>query len=74
MDATDASEDEVESDMGDSRLLVGDYDLCLTTYETVIAEKSAVKKIVWKYLIMDEAHRIKNENSVLSQMVRLFET
>ena len=43
-------------------------------YETVISEKSAIEKLVWRYVIIDEAHRIKNEQSVLSQAVRLFHT
>lgn len=37
-----------------------------------IIEKSALKKFNWRYLIIDEAHRIKNEKSVLSQVVRLY--
>jgi SWI/SNF-related matrix-associated actin-dependent regulator of chromatin subfamily A member 5 len=52
----------------------GNWDICITTYETVISEKAAIKKIKWSYLIIDEAHRIKNESSVLSQVVRVFET
>jgi len=52
----------------------GEFDICVTTYEIAISEKSAIRKIPWKYLIIDEAHRIKNETSVLSQVVRLFES
>jgi len=48
------------------------FDVCLTTFDMVIAEKSALNKLVWRYLVIDEAHRIKNEQSVLSQVVRLF--
>ncbi|KAJ1628926.1 SNF2 family N-terminal domain-containing protein [Pavlovales sp. CCMP2436] len=55
-------------------LASGDFDICITTYEVCISEKSAIKKIKWSYLIIDEAHRIKNETSVLSQVVRMFET
>ena len=39
-----------------------------------VIEKAAIKKVPWSYLIIDEAHRIKNENSLLSQMVRLFKS
>ena len=35
-------------------------------YEVVISEKSAIAKLVWRYLVIDEAHRIKNEQSVLA--------
>ena len=37
-----------------------------------LQEKSSLKKKEWRYLMIDEAHRIKNENSLLSQVVRLF--
>jgi SWI/SNF-related matrix-associated actin-dependent regulator of chromatin subfamily A member 5 len=47
--------------------------LC-TTYEVAVIEKAALKKFHWQYLIIDEAHRIKNENSVLSQIVRTYTT
>ena len=50
------------------------FDVCLTTYETVLQEKAAIQKLVWKYLIIDEAHRIKNEQSKLATVVRLFHT
>uniref|UniRef100_A0A7S4BGX6 Uncharacterized protein n=1 Tax=Chrysotila carterae TaxID=13221 RepID=A0A7S4BGX6_CHRCT len=50
----------------------GCFDVCITTYEVCISEKAALKKFVWRYLIIDEAHRIKNESSVLSQAVREF--
>lgn len=50
------------------------YHVLLTTYETVMAEKVLLKGVKWNYLIIDEAHRIKNEKSVLSQVVRIFST
>ena len=50
------------------------FDVCITTYEVAITEKAALSKLVWRYLIIDEAHRIKNETSVLSQVVRMFST
>lgn len=37
-----------------------------------LLEKGALKRISWQYIMIDEAHRIKNENSSLSQIVRLF--
>ena len=54
----------------------GDYtwDVCVTSYEGVLKEKSFLKRIKWEYLIIDEAHRIKNENSSLSQVVRTMYT
>ena len=50
------------------------FDVIVTSYEGVLKEKSALGKINWKYLIIDEAHRIKNENSSLSKCVRLMNT
>ena len=50
----------------------GAFDVCVTTYETAITEKAALSKLVWRYLIIDEAHRIKNEQGKLAQVVRLF--
>jgi SWI/SNF-related matrix-associated actin-dependent regulator of chromatin subfamily A member 5 len=47
-----------------------EFDVLITTYEVLIIEKAALRKRDWRYLIIDEAHRIKNENSVLSQAVR----
>lgn len=51
-----------------------DWDVCVTTYEVVNLEKSALIKIAWRYLIIDEAHRLKNEASQFSQTVRLLTT
>ena len=50
------------------------FDVCLTTYESVIQEKATIAKLAWRYLVIDEAHRIKNEQSVLSKVVRMFTT
>lgn len=48
------------------------WNVMVTTYEMCNIEKVFCKKISWHYLIMDEAHRIKNENSLLSQNLRTF--
>uniref|UniRef100_A0A7S1XF10 Uncharacterized protein n=1 Tax=Compsopogon caeruleus TaxID=31354 RepID=A0A7S1XF10_9RHOD len=52
----------------------GSFDAIVTSYEMVIKEKSVFCKYTWRYLIIDEAHRIKNEGSILSQVVRSFES
>lgn len=44
------------------------FDACVTSYEMVIKEKNHFKKFHWRYIIIDEAHRIKNENSLLSKV------
>jgi SWI/SNF-related matrix-associated actin-dependent regulator of chromatin subfamily A member 5 len=54
------------------RLLTADFDVLITSFEMVIREKSQLKKFRWEYIVVDEAHRIKNEDSSLSQIIRLF--
>lgn len=55
-------------------LMSGHYEVVVTTYETVIIEKAAFRKFQWRYIIIDEAHRIKNEKSALSREVRNLES
>ncbi|XP_050039578.1 SWI/SNF-related matrix-associated actin-dependent regulator of chromatin subfamily A member 5 [Dermacentor andersoni] len=55
-------------------LMPGEWDVCVTSYEMVIREKAVLKKFNWRYLVIDEAHRIKNEKSKLSEIVREFKT
>mmetsp|Transcript_20123 Transcript_20123/g.59983 ORF Transcript_20123/g.59983 Transcript_20123/m.59983 type:complete len:858 (-) Transcript_20123:45-2618(-) len=50
------------------------FDVCVTSYEGVLKEKGALCKINWSYLLIDEAHRIKNPNSSLSRIVRTIPT
>lgn len=37
------------------------FDVIITSYEGINICLKDLKKIHWKYLIVDEAHRIKNE-------------
>ncbi|GMH62640.1 hypothetical protein TL16_g03522 [Triparma laevis f. inornata] len=53
---------------------VYDWDVCVTSYEGMLKEKSVLGRMKWEYLIIDEAHRIKNENSSLSKVVRTMKT
>mgnify|MGYP001211917046 CR=1 FL=1 len=48
------------------------FDVLIASFEIVLKEKNFLKKFAWQYLIIDEAHRIKNEDSMLSQIIRLF--
>ncbi len=47
------------------------WDVLVCSYEGMLKERSKLAKIKWRYLIIDEAHRIKNENSSLSKAVRM---
>uniref|UniRef100_T1JJZ1 Chromatin-remodeling complex ATPase chain Iswi n=1 Tax=Strigamia maritima TaxID=126957 RepID=T1JJZ1_STRMM len=55
-------------------LMPGEWDACITSYEMVLKEKAVFKKFNWRYLIIDEAHRIKNEKSKLSEIIREFKS
>ena len=48
-----------------------DFDVIITSYEISMIEIATLKKIAFEYLIIDEAHRIKNIDSKLSKIVRL---
>uniref|UniRef100_A0A7S0M6D0 Uncharacterized protein n=1 Tax=Cryptomonas curvata TaxID=233186 RepID=A0A7S0M6D0_9CRYP len=52
----------------------GKFDVVVTSFEIVCREKSHFKKFTWRYFVIDEAHRIKNENSQLSTVVRELKT
>jgi SWI/SNF-related matrix-associated actin-dependent regulator of chromatin subfamily A member 5 len=54
------------------RVLPQDFDVLITSYEMILREKSQLKKFAWEYIIVDEAHRIKNEESTLAQIIRIF--
>ncbi|KAL8105247.1 hypothetical protein AgCh_029151 [Apium graveolens] len=55
-------------------LVAGKFDVCVTSFEMAIKEKTVLRRFSWRYIIIDEAHRIKNENSLLSKTMRLFHT
>jgi SWI/SNF-related matrix-associated actin-dependent regulator of chromatin subfamily A member 5 len=37
------------------------YDVVVTTFEMILDELNTFKRIAWQYLIVDEAHKLKNE-------------
>lgn len=45
------------------------FNVLLTTYEYVIKDKSILAKISWKYMIIDEGHRMKNHHCKLTQVL-----
>lgn len=63
---------EERQDLIKERLIDEKFDVCITSYEMILREKAHFKKFAWEYIIIDEAHRIKNEESSLAQIIRLF--
>ncbi|VDP05105.1 unnamed protein product [Soboliphyme baturini] len=55
-------------------ILHGEWDVCVTSYEMAIRDKGILKRFNWRFVIIDEAHRIKNEKSKLSERVREFKS
>ncbi|KAE9547659.1 hypothetical protein FO519_009128, partial [Halicephalobus sp. NKZ332] len=54
----------------DESIVTGNFEALVTSYEMILKCVGVLRKIVWNYIVIDEAHRIKNEKSKLSLMVR----
>ncbi|CAE6466482.1 unnamed protein product [Rhizoctonia solani] len=55
-----------------SRILTQSFEILITSYEICLREKNTLKKFSFEYIVIDEAHRIKNADSLLAQIVRAF--
>ena len=56
-------------------LLQGTFDVLVTTYEMLTAEQSMLAaRFHFRYLILDEAQRVKNDSSLVSHAVRRIRT
>uniref|UniRef100_A0A0N4ZT85 ISWI chromatin-remodeling complex ATPase ISW1 n=1 Tax=Parastrongyloides trichosuri TaxID=131310 RepID=A0A0N4ZT85_PARTI len=53
-----------------NELIYGEFDVAITTYEMFNIFTSKLRKFNWEYVVIDEAHRIKNEASLLARGVR----
>ncbi|GAB6025095.1 putative global transcription activator SNF2L2 [Chamberlinius hualienensis] len=56
------------------QLKTGKFHVLLTTYEYVNKDKSVLAKIRWKYMIIDEGHRMKNHHCKLTQVLNMHYT
>ena len=45
------------------------FNVLLTTYEYIMRDRSTLSKVSWKYLIIDEGHRMKNHHCKLTQIL-----
>ncbi|KAK8466942.1 hypothetical protein PHAVU_008G199800 [Phaseolus vulgaris] len=50
------------------------FNALLTTYEVVLKDKAFLSKIKWSYLMVDEAHRLKNSEAQLYTTLSEFST
>ncbi|XP_059197836.1 chromodomain-helicase-DNA-binding protein 1-like [Centropristis striata] len=49
-----------------------DFNVLLTTYELCLKDASFLRRWKWKVLVVDEAHRLKNQNSLLHKVLTQF--
>lgn len=52
-----------------SQMRSAKFNVLLTTYEYIIKDKSVLSKIPFKYMIIDEGHRMKNHHCKLTQVL-----
>lgn len=57
---------EVRDDIIKNQMIDGKFDICLTTYEALNICFYALGKFKWGYMIVDEAHKLKNKDSKIS--------
>ncbi|XP_071726363.1 protein CHROMATIN REMODELING 5 [Rutidosis leptorrhynchoides] len=50
------------------------FDALLTTYEVLLKDKTVLSTIKWNYLMVDEAHRLKNSEASLYTALKEFST
>lgn len=52
-----------------SQIRGGKFNVVLTTYEYVMKDKSVLSKVRWRYMVVDEGHRMKNHHCKLTQIL-----
>ena len=51
-----------------------EFDVCIVSYQTCVTDAAHFKRVNWEYLILDEAHMIKNYKSKKWQVLRQYKT
>ncbi|TGZ66478.1 hypothetical protein CRM22_005288 [Opisthorchis felineus] len=59
---------------GSRRQQVLKFNVCITTYEILLKDKSWLGQVSWAFLGVDEAHRLKNDASQLYKTLKTFDT
>lgn len=49
-----------------NQLTAGTFNVLLTTYEFTVKDQTALSRVKWQYIIIDEGHRMKNANCKLA--------
>ncbi len=63
--------EKVRNEIMSEQMIFGQFDVVVTTYETLVVAASSLKhRWIWSYVIVDEAQRCKNENSLLAVALR----
>ncbi|PFH31946.1 SWI2/SNF2 ISWI-like SANT [Besnoitia besnoiti] len=73
-DDEEGREEDTKREKEEEEVLPDRVDVVVTSFEMCILERAQFLKVNWEYIIIDEAHRIKNESSKLAQTARLFNT
>ncbi|XP_046992487.1 ATP-dependent helicase brm-like [Schistocerca americana] len=55
-----------------SQMRAAKFNVLLTTYEYIIKDKAVLAKLRWKFMIIDEGHRMKNHHCKLTQVLNTF--
>lgn len=50
------------------------FNVLITTYEILLKDKTVLAAVQWAYLGVDEAHRLKNDDSLLYRSLKDFKT
>lgn len=53
-----------------SKMTNSGFNVCLTTFDFILKDKAQLARFRWKYIIVDEGHRMKNHNCKLTQALQ----